>query len=115
MISALWRQRTRWALITLLLVLVIDTLFGAPARIALPAMAIVASLKLLPLLPFLFWLPRGSAMAFIWLGIVLLGYLLLAGLSLATPGQRWWGVLELLTVGSVLTCIFMTLRKPRSR
>lgn len=115
MIPALWRQRTRWALIALLFILVIGTLFGAPARISLPAMTIVASLKLLPLLPFLFWLPRGSAMAFIWLGIVLLGYLLLAGLSLVTPGQQWWGALELLAVGSVLACIFMTLRKPRSR
>lgn len=114
MIPAIWRQRTRWTLATLLLVLVMGTLLNAPARISLAPMTIMASLKLLPLLPFLFWLPRGSAMAFIWLGIVLLGYLLMAGLSLVTPGQQWWGAVELLAVGAVLTCIFLSLRKPRA-
>lgn len=114
MMPIIWQQRTRWSLAALVLVLVIGTLLDAPARISLAPVAIMAGLKLLPLLPFLFWLPRGSAMAFIWLGIVLLGYLLMAGLSLATPGQQWWGALELLAVGTVLACIFQSLRKPRA-
>lgn len=111
------QQLLKWArgsFIVLLVWLAETSLYLAPAGLSPLTYAVAITFFTLPLLVFTPWLWKGHARAWVWLGYVLLFYIVHASIELFAPGTRGllaWGNLALVISTFVLGARYVKFKR----